>query len=134
MILTSKQKNYLTSAIRRITMWNPEAAAALKSAKVGPNKYKCANCFEIFKKEEINRDHIDPIVPMTGFPMLPDGHHDWNMYIQRAIISRDKYQILCIPCHDIKTAIEDKIREQTSGEKTRKRNKTKKKKNLTKKK
>lgn len=123
MVLTTKQHNFLVSAIRRLTMWNKEANEALKLSRVSPGRFQCNNCKNIFKQEEINRDHIEPIVPFTGFPMRSDGSgkEDWNTYIDRAIVDRTKYQILCIPCHDVKSALEDSMREKISGVKRRSR-------------
>lgn len=61
-------------------------------------------CEEEFKKEEVDIDHIKPIVS------LKDGFNDWNDYINSLFCPVEGFQILCKTCHDVKTKIEDTMR------------------------
>jgi len=71
--------------------------------------FKCIQCKNQFKRGEINRDHIKPVIdPLIGFPKLPNGEDDWNTYI-KAMFFND-VQMLCIACHNDKTLGENAIR------------------------
>lgn len=98
-------RSFVLQVVRKASMrWRP-INDAVKDARVGPNMYKCKACEKIFGIKEIRRDHIDPVIPVTGFDNF-DG------VIRRIFCSKDKIQILCIKCHDIKTIKEDLLREK----------------------
>jgi hypothetical protein len=48
-------------------------------------------------------DHIEPIVPVTGW-------ESWDSYIERMFCEKEGLQILCEECHDVKTRAEKKKR------------------------
>jgi 5-methylcytosine-specific restriction endonuclease McrA len=95
---------------------------ALRIARIDRGLYKCASCLGTFGPKEISVDHIVPVVP------LDDGIYDWNDYINGLFVETDKLQVLCNPCHDIKSSIEDNLRLSS------RKNKQKSKKRLVKKK
>lgn len=75
------------------------------------NKYSCAACGGVFRKKEINVDHIEPVVdPENGFTTF-------DSYIERLFTSVQGLQILCIPCHKEKTASEAGDRAETRRKK-----------------
>jgi 5-methylcytosine-specific restriction endonuclease McrA len=97
-------KRFLIPVLRRATYrWKPRDEA-LKEARVERGNYKCAICGEIFKRKEIVQDHIEPVIDVEK------GFTDWNDYVLRMFPDKDGFQILCKPCHDAKTIMEDELR------------------------
>lgn len=92
----------------------PPKWKALKSASVGKmtNKltgrqaehYRCAMCSGEFVAKEVQVDHIEPVVDPT------EGFVSWEAYIDRMFCEEENLQVLCKPCHKIKTAEERKER------------------------
>lgn len=71
--------------------------------------YKCADCGEMFKRQEVEVDHIEPVIPVEGIPMN-DELPDFNVYIARLFCPEDNLQVLCKSCHKKKSAEEKKER------------------------
>lgn len=72
----------------------------MRLARTARNAYLCATCKKTFGRSEIAVDHISPIVPVTGW----DG---WDGFIERLFCDSDKLQVLCVPCHAVKTKAEN---------------------------
>jgi 5-methylcytosine-specific restriction endonuclease McrA len=89
-------KRFIISTLRRATYRWPHRNTALVNARIARNQYKCANCEKIFTRKEIKIDHIEPIVPLSGFTT-------WDEYINRMFCGVEGLQILCSPCHNEKT-------------------------------
>lgn len=67
-------------------------------------RYKCARCEKHFSRKGVHVDHIDPVIdPVKGRQGLID-------LIERQFT--EKLQVLCRPCHKIKTNEENKIRRE----------------------
>lgn len=107
-------KTFITSTLRGGFRKYPPKYECLKKASIGKKvnvktnrlaeHFKCAMCKEDFPAKEVNVDHVEPVVcPYTGFI-------DWDTYINRLFCSGDNLQVLCSPCHDIKTEKERKER------------------------
>lgn len=101
-------KSFIISLLRKGTYkWRPRNEA-LKLAKVGQDGraflYKCSHCGGIFKRKEIQIDHIDPVVD------LDKGFTTWDEYIARMFCDISGFQILCTGCHDMKTQLEREYR------------------------
>ncbi len=73
-------------------------------------RYECQICHNKVSSKDIRTDHIDPVVPLTGFPMLPNGDPDWNSLIPRMFCPEENLQAICVECHDVKTKAENKQR------------------------
>lgn len=59
--------------------------------------FKCASCSCEFIASDVQVDHINPVVdPKVGFTT-------WDEYINRMFCEVDGYQVLCKPCHKVKT-------------------------------
>jgi 5-methylcytosine-specific restriction endonuclease McrA len=97
----------VTSALRAASRRWPPKYKALKEAFVGRKvnaktgkvamHYKCAECKKHFVAVDVQVDHIDPIVdPKKGF-------QTWDKFIERMFVEIEKLQVLCKPCHKIKT-------------------------------
>ena len=103
-------KSFVTSALRAASRRWPVKYLALKQALIGrkTNKktgklaqhFKCNACNEAFVAADVQVDHISPVVdPAKGFI-------SWDIYVDRLFCEIDNMQVLCVPCHKIKSATE----------------------------
>lgn len=72
--------------------------------------YKCKQCEGEFPAKDVAVDHIEPVVPLTGFV-------SWDDVINRMFVEKDKLQVLCKKCHDKKTAEEKQQAKQLKADK-----------------
>lgn len=88
-----KITGYLIAAFRRIWRWSKARKDALKGAK-------CLDCGEL---NDLQADHIDPVVPLGGLNVV-NGHIDFNQLFERmfygALAAR------CETCHKAKSKVE----------------------------
>jgi len=95
--------SFVTSILRSGSRrWGPKYTT-LHSAKVGKqlNKltgriaehYQCMACKQLFPASQIQVDHIKPI----GY------NKSWDEFINNLFCEADNLQVLCKPCHKIKT-------------------------------
>ena len=102
-------KTFLTPYLRRASLaWSPRNQA-LSLARTSRGWYKCAMCSDDFKREEVDIDHVHPVVS------LKDGFNSWDEYINSLFCPVDGFQILCKSCHSVKTQLEDTMRMQYKG-------------------
>jgi 5-methylcytosine-specific restriction endonuclease McrA len=103
----ARYRAFVVGALRSATRRYPPRNAALKNAfieqKISKKSnrlakhYACAICRKLFTSTDIQIDHIDPVVdPKVGFV-------SWDVYISRMYCEADNFQVLCKPCHKIKT-------------------------------
>jgi hypothetical protein len=135
----------LISAIRRLFSISPIKKLVLENAKVPYKaskkdgteskakrvKYKCCTCNKIFDYKEIQVDHEDPVIEVTGW-------RDWNTYVDRMFVGIDFYDeenitdemkqhilskltVKCIPCHTQKSIVENKARRKPKKPSRRKK-------------
>jgi 5-methylcytosine-specific restriction endonuclease McrA len=126
----------LISAIRRLFSISPVKKLVLENAKVPHKatkkdgsaskakrvKYKCCTCNKLFDYKEIQVDHEEPVIDIGGWK-------DWNTYVERMFVGIDffdeenitkemrqnilsKLTVKCIPCHNEKSAVENKARKR----------------------
>ena len=108
---------FIKSALRKAsTRWKPRGDC-IRDARVARGMYKCDGCGKIVtaslpppegKKRRIKNilaDHIDPVVPVTGFV-------SWDNVIERLFCERDGFQALCSACHKIKSLEENQLRKE----------------------
>lgn len=81
----------LRAALRKLWLWSPMRAEALKAAKAAPALYTCAGCETTHRKVSV--DHITPCGPID----------DLNAFRDRLFCSADGLQVLCAECHAQKT-------------------------------
>lgn len=113
---------YLKAAISKIWAWSPARRQALAEALVGTGR-KCAKCGKVIEQTiKLNKrgkkrrnsgvevDHIIPVVdPATG-------QTTWDEYITRKLDATVKdLQILCKPCHQLKTQAENALRRKKAA-------------------
>jgi hypothetical protein len=105
-------KKWLIPQLRKISKFWPEKHEVLNEAKVkvqigvyknGNPEYKtlikCNGCKELFERNEIDIDHINPVISTTGF-------EDWDTYITQLFCPSSGLQILCKKCHLSKSTFE----------------------------
>lgn len=103
----SRFRSFVTSALRAASRRWPPKFKALKEAFVGrkTNKktgklamhYKCAKCKKHFVAADVQVDHVLPVVdPKVGFV-------GWDSFIDRIFCEIENLQVLCKPCHKVKT-------------------------------
>jgi len=101
---------FVLATLRRASYrWYARQQALLvaKTGRVGRKfTYMCNKCLDKgFIRKEIQIDHILPIVPLTGWD-------SWDKLIERLFCEAKGLQILCRPCHKIKTQKEEKTRRE----------------------
>ena len=103
-------KNAVRSAIRKSFARSEHYKEFLQGQRVewrqGNRKrvsYKCNCCGELFKKTEINVDHIIPIGKET-YRTLADAHYFYTL----VYCPHSNLQVLCKDCHKDKTRREAK--------------------------
>ena len=110
--MDKRLKNWVINVLRRASFkWKARGEAEKKfrvpngKFKTGRIKYgyKCNKCKQIFKKKDTVTDHTDPVIPMEGFSSFDD-------YIPRLFCEEHNFQVLCGPCHDVKTTKEKEFR------------------------
>jgi hypothetical protein len=104
--------NLISTAIRQAFRHSTIYKAAIQAARIeterGP-RYKCAFCSNLFKRTNIQVDHIDPIEPIDGSPLIKETLIDriWTT----------KVQILDLSCHTKKSTAENALRRKYKKEK-----------------
>ena len=109
----ARKRSFIMSALRR-AQW-PVKYQGIRAAfvKDGINPatgrkcklHECCECHELFPAKDVRADHINPIVPVTGFDT-------WDATIERLFCEIDGFQALCVPCHKIKTDEENAERKR----------------------
>jgi hypothetical protein len=95
-------RNIIINHLRRIGYRNVNRKEVEAQSRKSRGNYECAKCLQLFKREEIHLDHIEPVVdPELGFT-------DWDTYITRLFLG--KLQPLCLACHHEKSNQENVIR------------------------
>lgn len=101
-------KSKITSSLRRLWYYSPHRREAVYNCKIEKNTFRCNKCRKL--TFEIQIDHIEPVVPLTGF----DGN--WTEYINRMFCDASTgLQGLCKTCHDKITKVQNKIRKQNKN-------------------
>jgi hypothetical protein len=95
--------NYVKNALRIATYKWPYFHMAMSRQRLERGLYQCESCKGSFGPKEINRDHVEPVIAVTGWV-------NWEEYIKRLFVKSEGIQILCIACHENKTATENIMR------------------------
>ena len=95
--------NFCMLSLRRATYRWAFGHIAMARQRLERGLYQCESCKGSFGPKEINKDHIEPVIPVTGFK-------SWDETIERMFAKSDGYQILCLMCHDAKTLVENQMR------------------------
>lgn len=96
--------NFVKSQLRRISVWKWNAGnVAMDRQRLERGLYQCESCKGSFGPKQINRDHVEPVIAVTGWV-------NWEEYINRLFVKSEGIQILCIACHECKTQTENILR------------------------
>lgn len=100
---------FIRTALRSAFTRYPVKYQVLKKAsksvtgKRHKTEYRCAECKEWFKQADVQVDHIVPAGSLKKYEDLPE-------FVERMYCEADGLQVLCKPCHKVKTAEERKKR------------------------
>lgn len=117
----------IRSAARRIWMWSPMRKEAIRNARLPGSPYRvgCTKC-GVAMRESVKPPlfAVDHIIPASEPAALI---HSWDDFFKRLNVSAESgLQILCHPCHAIKTEAEKAVRVQfRSVSKTKRARKSK---------
>lgn len=98
-------KSRVISVLRKLSYQSPARGEAMRSAKVAYGRYMCKACRGVFPPKEVQVDHIEPVVPISGWDC-------WDNYIVRLFCPVEQLQVLCRPCHLVKSAQENLARKR----------------------
>ena len=111
------QKKLLINKLRQASrFWkakNLVLKAAKEKVKVGKfkngktkfkTKVKCNTCKKLFEPNQIEVNHIIPVVD------IEKGFENWQTYIDRLFCKTTNLECLCHKCHSIKTVKQNKLR------------------------
>lgn len=107
------QKQSIYLHLRRLHSRSPtvrevlnESVHPLIKGPRGGKRYICKSCGQAYGAKDVQVDHIDPVVPLNV--------HVKDMFYQeiidRMFCEKENLQVLCKPCHKIKTNKERKER------------------------
>lgn len=109
----SKFQSFIKSILRSGSQRWPPKYKVLNEAKRGKQinsstgrlaeHYQCSCCGELYGAKYVVVDHINPVVPVTGFV-------SWDDAIARMFCSAENLQVLCKECHRQKSKIENEER------------------------
>jgi 5-methylcytosine-specific restriction endonuclease McrA len=112
-ILSNKDSRFrssLLAVLRKFSKWWEPAKNVKEKARIARGMYQCQSCSKVVGPKEIKIDHIDPVIPVTGFV-------DWNDVVERLFCEESGLQAICIECHSVKTEEENKQRRRWKKEK-----------------
>lgn len=104
--------SFIRGALRRAAVKYPAKGAVKKEARRAKPKgapgrhrfeYQCNHCNEWFKDSDTQVDHIVPAGSLLSYDHLPG-------FVERLFCEPDGLQVLCKPCHQVKTNDERKER------------------------
>lgn len=109
-ISDNRFRSVLISVLRRFSrFWHP-SKLVLDKARIARGMYQCSSCSKIVGPKDIKVDHIEPVVPITGFT-------NWDDLISRLFCEESGLQAICKECHKIKTDKENLDRRRCKKEK-----------------
>lgn len=100
-------KQYAKVAPATFQCQNPKCRAIVYTGTKDLDSTNLKEEFDNVIKGKIHMDHIDPVIPVEGFP---NKAWDWNVYISRMFCPSDGFQALCASCHKEKTDKENRNR------------------------
>lgn len=116
---------YMKNAVRRLSYRFPSRSEAWKAVRIPrpdnwPNKRvqwvaPCVACHKLFEQSDTQCDHIEPIIPVSGWPLAPQSvlyeispeDKDMNVLVYRTFVAASKLQIMCKICHKLKSKEEN---------------------------
>lgn len=109
----SRFESFVKSVLRAGSRKWPPKYEVLNEAKCGKRineesgrmaeHYICSACGGAFPAKSVVVDHIEPVIPTSGFT-------EWDSVIHRMYCSVENLQVLCKECHRKKSKIENEER------------------------
>lgn len=106
----ARKFSFIKSALRSASQRWPPRYAALHAAFVGKRTnpasgriagfYKCNSCQVDFPAKNVQVNHIEPVIPITGFK-------SWDDTIERLFCEQSGLEVLCVDCHKAVTKQEN---------------------------
>lgn len=113
----ARYRQFVKGGLRQLSRRWPPISKARARARISRGIYLCALChlhvpasvrIDGERKPNIYVDHIEPVVPLTGWTT-------WDDIIARMFVEVDGLQVLCGPCHREKTEAERRERKRASA-------------------
>lgn len=132
---------WLRHKLRRLSYMWPERKDTKTNARVSRGKYECAHCKaegvdRLWGPTEISLDHVEPVIPTS---INSDSEYMYNMlkdkpeilkifqckdkdlkdviktiiFVSRLFCKAEGFQVLCHEHHDIKTFLENELRNKS---------------------
>lgn len=77
-----------------------------------PNfEYQCAACKDWFADKDTCMDHVIPVIEVDQDSVSEEEFY--GIFVTGLFCEETNFQILCKSCHDDKTKVENKIRQET---------------------
>ena len=110
----ARMSSFIKSALRSASQRWPPRYEALNDSCTGQKinqksgrlakHYTCNGCNKDFPSKDVQVDHIKPIIdPAIGF-------QTWDILIANLFCEKENLQLLCKPCHQLKTNAEKLIK------------------------
>jgi 5-methylcytosine-specific restriction endonuclease McrA len=112
----ARYTSFIKSVLRGGSQRWPPRYSSLNDAcigqKVNPKSgrlakhYTCGVCLNSYPAKDVQVDHIKPIIdPLIGF-------ETWDILIANLFCEKENLQILCKPCHLLKTNAEKQLKKE----------------------
>ena len=129
--MENRVKGLIRGAIKRVWHRHPTRLGVLNRARIEEVVYKkdgtlskktavffiCERCGQKAKAQatkqypQVHVDHIEPVVPIG----VNINELSFDEFIVRLMCEADNLQVLCSPCHDVKTKAENVERRKQKG-------------------
>jgi 5-methylcytosine-specific restriction endonuclease McrA len=96
------RREFLRAGLRRLSSRWPFAYECMRLARKARGVYVCAKCKGEFRRSQVQRDHIVPVVGKEGFQSLDQ----LPSFVRNLLVRTEGYQALCRTCHKAKTKTE----------------------------
>jgi hypothetical protein len=107
--------SFVKSALRSASQRWPPRYSVLKKAMIGvkvnpltgrnAQHFMCSSCKGTFTSKNVEVNHIDPVVPVSGFD-------SWDGVVERLFCEESGLEVVCKPCHKTITKDENASRKR----------------------
>ena len=105
----------IKGALRRVMSRSPmvkecreQSVHAINKGPRGGKQFVCVACGGCFSGNNIQIDHINPVVPVDKSLQ----EMTWTQLVKRMFCSTNNLQVLCLDCHKLKTKQERELRKE----------------------
>lgn len=115
----ARYRSFIKGGLRSVSIRWPPRYKVLNAAKLGKRinpasgrlaeHYQCAKCQSAFPGKEVEVNHIQSVIPSTGFI-------SWDDTIERMFCEQPGLEVVCKPCHKNITAQENTERKNDSSQ------------------